>query len=76
MSFNDVVGTQEQGRSHFQAEHSGGLEIDGQFEFGRLLDRKIAGLCALENPIHVRRGIAMDFGGVGLAAKSPAASGG
>jgi hypothetical protein len=33
----------------------GGPEIDDQLEFGRLLDRKVARLGALQNPRHNRR---------------------
>jgi len=34
---------------HGQAERRGGLEVDHQLEFGRLLDRKIGRLRALED---------------------------
>jgi len=32
---------------HGEAEHLGGLQIDDQLEFGRLLDRQIGGLGTL-----------------------------
>jgi len=38
---------------HFEAERLGGLEVDHQFELGRLYDRKVGGLLAFENPAGV-----------------------
>src|SRR5262245_66066176 len=51
--FDHLVGAREQGRRDFKAEGSGRLEIDGQFEFGRLLDRKVSRTGALEYPVDV-----------------------
>src|SRR5262249_60291016 len=48
-----AVGRAEQRRRHGEAERFGALEIDQQLEFGRLLDRKVAGLRALENLVDV-----------------------
>ena len=34
---------------HVEAEHPGGLGVDDQFELGRLHDRQVRRLCALED---------------------------
>src|SRR5215471_7495502 len=51
--FDHLVGAGEQRRWHGEAERLGGREIDHQLEFRGLLNRKIAGLRALENLVHV-----------------------
>src|SRR5712691_2132837 len=47
---------------HVDAERLGGLEVDHQLEFGRLLDRQIAGLGALQDLVHVRGSSAIQVG--------------
>src|SRR5216683_5328696 len=42
-----------------QAEGLGGLEVDHQLELRRLLDGKVAGLCALEDLVDVGGGVAI-----------------
>src|SRR5262245_55022284 len=42
----------------------GGFEIDDEIEFGRLLDRQIAGLSTLQNFVHICRGTAKQIRGV------------
>jgi hypothetical protein len=37
--FDNLVGEREQRRRHVEAERLGSLEVDYQFELGRLLDR-------------------------------------
>src|SRR5215469_5795615 len=49
LSFDDLVGAQQNRLRDRQAERLGGLEIDHQLEFGRLLDRKIGGLGDFED---------------------------
>ena len=41
-SLDHLVCSQQEGLWHGQAEGLGGLEVDHQFELGRLLDRQIA----------------------------------
>ena len=48
-SFDHLVGGREQRRRHGEAEHPGGLEVDDQLELGRLHDRQVRRLRALED---------------------------
>src|SRR5215204_6488823 len=54
-SFDHLVGAREEGRWDSQVEHLRGLEIQDQLEFRGLLDRKVAGLGALENLVDNER---------------------
>src|SRR5262249_61922504 len=49
-SFNHLVGDGEYARWDGEAERFGSLHVDDQLEFGRLQDRQIGRLLALENP--------------------------
>src|SRR5215470_5792019 len=40
----------------------GGLDVDDQLELGGLLHGEVAGLSALENPVHVSRRASKDLG--------------
>ena len=51
----------EQRRRHREAERLGGLEVDNQFERGRLQDRQI-GLCALNDLAGVGTRVAIGAG--------------
>jgi hypothetical protein len=48
--FDRLVGA---GRWHVEPDRLGGIEIDDQFELGRLLNRKIAGLCAARDLVDI-----------------------
>jgi hypothetical protein len=50
-----LVGACEQRGRDGEAERLRGLDIDDKLEFGRLFDRQIAGIGALENSIRNRR---------------------
>jgi hypothetical protein len=41
---------------HIEANRLDGLEIDNEIEFGWLFDWEIAGVCALENLVHIGNG--------------------
>jgi len=53
-SFDHLVGASEQGWGNVKADRVCGLEIDHQFEPGRLLDRKIARVCTAHDLVDVR----------------------
>src|SRR6266568_3155127 len=53
-SFDHLVGTDEQFRWNLDTESVRCLFVYHQIECRGLLDRKIAGLCPLHNPVYVR----------------------
>src|SRR5215831_1088436 len=52
-SFDHLVGAGDQGRRESNAKGLGGFEVEGQFDFRRLLNRQLCGLCTLQDFIHV-----------------------
>src|SRR5258708_16249897 len=59
--FDHLVGNGEHARWNGEAERLGGLEVDNEFEFGRLHDRHIGGLFAFFNPPAQNTGFALNF---------------
>ena len=60
-SFDDLVGTAEQGWRYDQAKGFGGLEVDNHLEFRDLLDRQVRGFVALDDAPGIDAGLAMRF---------------
>jgi hypothetical protein len=55
VSFDDFVGAGEGQRWQVDAERLGGPKVKSKLEFCGLLDRKIGGICALENLVYEHR---------------------
>jgi hypothetical protein len=56
--FDHLVGGSEKQRRYCKVERFGGLDVDDQLEFGRLLHRQFTSLCASKYAINVSRGFA------------------
>src|SRR5262245_11607186 len=65
---DDLIGAGEQRGRRVEAERSGGLEVDDQFELGRLHHWKIGGLLALENPTDIDAYLTICIGKIGSVA--------
>ena len=59
--FNYPVGAGEDQRRDSEAERPGGLEVDDEFECGRLLNRKISRLSSLQGAVDIASGAAKDL---------------
>src|SRR5690242_9654423 len=57
--FDDLVGAKQERIGHLESDGFGGLEVDAQIELGRLLDRQVARLGALEDLVDVVSGAAV-----------------
>src|SRR5262245_17397008 len=73
--FDHLVGAGEQRRWHVQAERLGGAQVDHQLELGRLQDRQLAGLCALEDAAGIDAGLAVRVLDAGAIAHQAPGSG-
>ena len=56
LSFYDLVRSRQHVRRNRQTDLLGGFEVDDEFELGGLLDRKIRGLGAFQDLVHIRGG--------------------
>src|SRR5215510_8739739 len=56
-SFDHLVGEREHLRRQSKAERLRGLQVEKEFEFGRQLDRQVAGFCPLQNAIDIGSGL-------------------
>jgi len=65
------IGAQQQRLRNRQTECFRGLQVDHQFELGRLLYGKVRGLGALQNSVHVLRGVAVVRWEVSSVAEQP-----
>src|SRR5450631_4944328 len=52
-SLNYLIGTHEEPRRYGKPQLLGCLEVDGQLEFGYLVDRDVAGFCSSENCVDI-----------------------
>ncbi len=51
--FDHLIGAQQEVLGQLEAEHLRGGEIEDQVKLGRLLDRQVAGLCAVQDLIDI-----------------------
>src|SRR5262245_13479773 len=52
-SLDDFSGLRDHERKYLKAYRPRGLEIDDKIECGRLLDRKVAGICPLQDLVDI-----------------------
>src|SRR5262245_49571265 len=68
-SFDHLICPQQQGGRDRETQGLRCPQIDDEIKLGRLLNRQVAGLGALENSVHVARTSTEDIGHVGPIAK-------
>ena len=73
--FDHLVGEREQRSRNVEPKCLRGLEVDHQIEFGWLLNRKIAGLLALQDAIDVTGRLPGLVGGVDAIGQQATAGG-
>src|SRR5215472_5629758 len=61
-SFDQRVGARDERRRNLEAERLRGLEVDDQFEPGRLQHRQIGGIRLLEHERRIRALLALQIG--------------
>ena len=64
-SFDHSIGTKQHGLRDCKAECLRSFQVDDKLEFGRLLDRQVARLCAIHNALDVIRSPPIDHCPVG-----------
>src|SRR5689334_5416128 len=60
-SFDHRIRTEQEGLRNRQSQGARGPLVNHEFELGRLLDRKISRVCALQNLVDEGRGLAELF---------------
>ena len=60
--FNHLIGGNQKRLWHGQAERFRGVQVDDELKFGRLHNRQVGGLLALENPSHIDPGLVIAVG--------------
>src|SRR5262249_16415132 len=73
--FDHLAGAGEKRRWNFDADSFGGLQIDNEFEFGRLYYRQVCRLLALENATRIDANLADDVRRIRSVAHQPAGFG-
>src|SRR4051794_37070075 len=56
VSFDHLVGTEQKGRWHLDADRPGSLQINNELEVRGRLHRQIAGAFSLQYPVNITRG--------------------
>src|SRR6516225_1325180 len=69
--FDHLIDTGEQLRRHLDAERPGRLQVDDELEFGRLHDREVCGLHALEDSAGIVADLAKHPRTIGRVAHQP-----
>ena len=60
-SLNYLIGNRDEPRRYGKPQLLGCLEVDGQLEFGHLVDRDVTGLCSSENCVDVIGDVLIQF---------------
>src|SRR5215470_13776081 len=66
--FDDLIRPLQERRRDGEAEGLGGLEIDDELEFCRLLDREVCRLCPTQDLRHIGSGASIEIRDVGSEA--------